>query len=48
MLILFFAMEIINRKRKAGGVRVPEGDSCSLSRLPNVLIIACHWKKATY
>jgi len=47
MLILFFAVEIVNRKTKAGGVRSPEGDDCSLSRLPNVLIVVCHWKKAT-
>lgn len=48
ILTLFFAMEIINRKTMAGGLGGPEGVSCSLSRLPNVLIIACHWKKATY
>lgn len=44
----FFAMEIINRKTEAGVVSGPEGDSCSLSRLPNLLIIVCNWKKATY
>lgn len=49
MLIhFFFAMKIIDRKTKARGMRGPEEYSCSLSCLPNVLIIACHWRKATY
>lgn len=37
-------MEINNRTTKAGAVRGPAGDSCLLSRLPNVLVIACCWK----
>lgn len=44
----FFAMKTIDRKTKARGMRGPEEYSCSLSCLPNVLIIACHWRKATY
>lgn len=48
MLIHFFAMKTIDRKTKARGMRGPEEYSCSLSCLPNVLIIACHWRKATY
>lgn len=44
----FLQWKWLTEKTKAGRVRGPEEDSCSVSRLTNVLIIACFWKKATY